>query len=71
MDAAAAAEKRGWEMAQAGTDAKTAVLAEKGMTVSQPSDQLKADLQAIGKTMGEEWAAEAGDEGKQIMSAYQ
>lgn len=71
MDAAAAAEKRGWDMAQAETDAKTAVLAEKGMTVSQPSDQLKADLQAIGKTMGEEWAAEAGEVGKQIMSAYQ
>ena len=71
MEAAMAAETRGWEMAQAETAAKTAVLAEKGMTVAQPSAQLKADLQAIGKTMGDEWAAEAGDVGKQILSAYQ
>ncbi len=71
MDAAAAAETRGWEMAHAETSAKTATLAENGIKVAQPSDQLKADLQAIGKTMGEEWAAEAGDDGKAIMSAYQ
>jgi len=71
MDAAAAAETRGWEMAMAETEAKTAVLAEKGMNVAQPGAQLKADLQAIGKTMGDEWAAEAGDIGKEILSAYQ
>ena len=71
MDAAAAAEARGWEMAMAETEAKTATLAEKGMTVAQPSDQLKSDLQAIGKTMGDEWASEAGEVGQEILSAYQ
>ena len=71
LDAAAAAETRGWEMAQAETSAKTATLAENGIKVAQPSDQLKADLQAVGKTMGDEWAAEAGEAGKAIMAAYQ
>jgi len=70
MQAAAAAEARGWEMAQAETAAKTAELAKNGITVAEPTAQLKADLQAIGKTMGEEWAAEAGDVGQQILKAY-
>ncbi|HEY5740086.1 MAG TPA: TRAP transporter substrate-binding protein [Gammaproteobacteria bacterium] len=70
MQAAAAAEARGWEMAQAETAAKTATLAENGIAVAEPSAQLKADLQAIGKTMSEEWAAEAGEVGQQILKAY-
>ena len=68
--AAAAAEARGWEMAQAETAAKTATLAENGIEVAEPSARLKADLQAIGKTMSEEWAAEAGEAGQQILEAY-
>jgi len=70
MQAAAAAETRGWEMAQAETAAKTATLAEHGIAVAEPSAQLKADLQAIGKTMSDEWAEEAGDVGQQILKAY-
>ncbi len=70
MEAAAAAENRGWEMARAETAAKTATLAENGIAVAQPSEQLKADLKAIGEIMGEEWAAEAGEAGKEILSAY-
>ncbi len=71
LKAAAAAETRGWEMAQVETDAKTAILEENGINVQQPSDQLKSDLQAIGKIMGEEWAEEAGAIGEEILSAYQ
>lgn len=71
MQAAAAAEIRGWEMAQAETAVKTATLAENGIKVTQPSEQLKADLRAIGKIMGDEWVLEAGDAGKEILSAYQ
>ncbi|MEE9309608.1 MAG: TRAP transporter substrate-binding protein, partial [Cocleimonas sp.] len=61
--AAQAAEARGWDMAMAETDAKTATLAEKGITVASPTFKLKSGLQAIGKTMGDEWAKEAGDAG--------
>jgi len=71
MKAAASAEMRGWEMAQAETDTKTATLAENGIKVAKPSSQLKSDLKAIGKTMGDEWAKEAGALGKEILTAYQ
>jgi len=70
MDAAAAAETRGWKMAQQETDTKTATLAEHGIKVAKPSAQLKADLQMIGKIMGDEWVQEAGQAGKDILSAY-
>jgi len=70
LEAATAAEMRGWEMAQQETEAKTATLAENGIKVAKPSAQLKADLQKIGETMGAEWAKEAGQAGKDILSAY-
>ena len=69
--AAQAAEARGWDMAMAETDAKTATLAEKGITVASPTFKLKSGLQAIGKTMGDEWAKEAGDAGTAILKALQ
>jgi len=71
MKAAASAEMRGWEMAQVETAKKTATLAENGIKVAKPSRQLKTDLMAIGKTMGDEWAREAGAVGMEILSAYQ
>jgi len=71
MKAAASAEMRGWEMAQAETATKTATLAENGIKVTKPSRQLKADLMAIGKTMGDEWAKETGALGMEILTAYQ
>ncbi len=70
LEAAATAETRGWEMARQETDAKTATLAENGIKVAKPSAQLKADLLKIGETMGAEWAKEAGQAGKDILSAY-
>ena len=55
MEAAAAAETRGWEMARAETDAKTATLAENGIAVAQPSEQLKADLKATARSLDFEY----------------
>lgn len=69
MDAATAAETRGWEMAMAETEAKTKMLAEKGMKVAKPSAELVTGLTAIGKTMGQEWAKDAGDTGAEILKA--
>ncbi len=71
IKAAQAAEKRGWEMSLAETITKTSVLAEHGIRVAKPSERLKADLQAIGKTMGDEWAQEAGAVGERILADYQ
>lgn len=70
LEAAAAAETRGWDMSKAETAAKLAELEAKGMTVSQPSDTLKAELAAIGDTMAAEWLEEAGAEGQAVVDAY-
>ncbi|WP_170371806.1 TRAP transporter substrate-binding protein [Ruegeria arenilitoris] len=71
LEAAAAAEARGWEMSQAETAKQTAVLQENGITVVQPSEELMAGLRAIGAQMLENWTAEAGDSGAALLQAYQ
>lgn len=45
-------------------------LAENGMKVSGPGDQLKSELKGFGDTMTEEWLKDAGDEGKAAIDAY-
>jgi len=52
------------------TDFTTGQLAENGMTVAPPSAQLEADLQEIGRTMTEEWLAEAGPEGRAVIEEF-
>lgn len=68
--AAAEAEAAGWakgeELAQWYKDE----LAANGMTVEAPSEELKADLTAIGETMTEEWLESAGETGREIIDAY-
>ncbi|HFQ15262.1 MAG TPA: C4-dicarboxylate ABC transporter substrate-binding protein [Rhodobacteraceae bacterium] len=41
-----------------------------GMTVAPPSDQLRAELEEIGKTMTAEWLEAAGADGQAIIDAY-
>jgi TRAP-type C4-dicarboxylate transport system substrate-binding protein len=45
-------------------------LRDGGMTVEPPSDQLRGELQDIGKTMTAEWLQAAGPEGQAIVDAY-
>jgi len=70
LDAAAAAEERGWKMAQEDHLAMRKVLEEKGIKVSNGSEQLNAALREIGKTMGQEWSKEAGATGAAIIKAF-
>ncbi len=70
MEAAKAAETRGWEMSRAETEEKIATLKENGMTVTQPSEELSQQLAEIGRTMTDEWLAEAGDEGAKVVEEY-
>ncbi|GAB5507353.1 MAG: hypothetical protein Rhirs2KO_25160 [Rhizobiaceae bacterium] len=71
MDAAAAAETRGWEMSQEETASKTKVLQDNGIAIVTPSDTLQSEFAEIGKTMTEEWKAKAGAEGEELLKAYQ
>ena len=70
LDAAAAAEARGWEMSRAETAKQIEVLKANGMTVVEPSPELVAGLKAIGETMMEEWLRTAGEPGAAIMAAF-
>lgn len=71
VDAAAAAEARGWEMSAAEADAKTAVMAENGMIIVEPSDALTAGLQEIGAQMLANWEASASEAALSILTTYQ
>ena len=67
---AAAAEARGSAKAAELSDGFVATLAENGLTVSEPSEQLASDLAGIGQTMTAEWLEQAGDGGAAILEAY-
>ena len=70
LEAAAAAEVRGWEMSRNETEVQTAALAENGIDVQNPSDALMQGLRAIGAKMLENWVAASGEEGAAILEAY-
>ncbi|MXQ09798.1 C4-dicarboxylate ABC transporter substrate-binding protein [Alphaproteobacteria bacterium GH1-50] len=71
MDAAAAAQARGWEMSAAEADEKTAIMADNGMIIVEPSAELTAGLQEIGAQMLENWKSGASEAAMSILTAYQ
>lgn len=70
LDGAKAAETRGWEMSAAEQVAREKILAERGMTVNQPSAALKEGMAKVSETMVQEWLAKAGEDGKKLIDAY-
>lgn len=70
MDCGATAAADGLAKAKELTDFYIKGLAEGGMQTLQPSDALKAELQAFGETMTAEWLDAAGENGKAIMDAF-
>jgi TRAP-type C4-dicarboxylate transport system substrate-binding protein len=71
LAAAEAAEARGWEMSAAEADAQTAVLADNGMIIVEPSAELTAGLQEIGAQMLANWQANASEAALSILTTYQ
>lgn len=70
MDCGAEAASAGAKKSEELTAVYLKTLADNGMTVGAPSEQLKSDLAAFGATMTEEWIKAAGDDGKAIIDAY-
>ncbi len=70
LDAASAAETRGWELAAEKTAGYMDQLKSNGMTVGAPGDALKNGLTEIGAKLTEDWLAKAGDEGAAVLDAY-
>lgn len=70
IDCGAEAGKRGLAKAIELTDFYLKGLAENGMKVEAPGDQLKSDLEGFGQTMTKEWLESAGAEGQAIVDAF-
>jgi len=70
LDAAAHAEKKGWEVVQAEAKKDTQTLIDNGIVVAQPSEKLLEELAVIGQTMEAEWLAESGPEIKALIENY-
>ena len=70
LTAAAAAEKRGWEMSQQETTAKTAILKENGVIIVTPSKTLMDGLKNVGGEMLKDWKKSAGAEGEVMLKDY-
>jgi TRAP-type C4-dicarboxylate transport system substrate-binding protein len=70
LDAAAKAEKAGWDKARELSDWYKEQLAANGMVVEGPSEELKADFEKIGETMTTEWLERAGASGKAVIDTY-
>lgn len=70
LDAAKNAEAAGWTKVAERAAKDKATLEANGMTVTDPSPELLSELQAIGKTMTEEWKAEAPKDVGEIGRAH-
>ena len=68
--AAEAAQTRGAQKAAELSDGFVKTLADNGMTVSEPGEQMAADLKGIGDTMTAEWLDQTGEDGAAISDAY-
>ncbi|MEM8553042.1 MAG: TRAP transporter substrate-binding protein [Pseudomonadota bacterium] len=70
QNCASEAQAEGLQRAKDYTSYTLEQLAANGMEVGPPSDQLKADLQAVGETMTAEWLEAAGAQGQAIIDAF-
>jgi TRAP-type C4-dicarboxylate transport system substrate-binding protein len=68
--AAAAAEKRGWELSRKRESDANKLLADNGMTVHKPDAALMAAMTKVGDTIAAEWLKAAGADGAAIVKAY-
>ncbi|HJV60568.1 MAG TPA: TRAP transporter substrate-binding protein [Albitalea sp.] len=70
LKAGADAEARGWALSKAKNTEYLDLLKKNGMSIIQPSAQLKADLKKVGETMLQEWLQKSGAEGQALVDAY-
>jgi TRAP-type C4-dicarboxylate transport system substrate-binding protein len=71
LEAAAAAEERGWAASEEVTVSATEELAANGINVITPSDELREGFQEIGAQIAAEWAEEAGETGAAVLETYE
>lgn len=70
LNAAKAAEQRGWETSKTIDRTNIKELVANGMTSGLPTAEITSGMNAIGDTMVREWMAAAGPDGIAIIEAY-
>jgi len=70
LNAAQAAEERGWKQSKEANDHFPGVLAQNGIKIEPMTPKFRQELEAIGKTLTEEWLARAGEDGRKLIADY-
>ena len=70
LKSAAAAETRGWALSEEKNVWYIDQLKSKGMSIEKPNAKFKAELQAVGETLLQDWLKKAGPEGKEVVDAF-
>ena len=70
IDAAAVAEKHGWDLSKQREQTANKMLADNGMTVHTPDAALMSAMGKIGDTIAAEWLKAAGADGEAIVKAF-
>ncbi len=70
LKAAADAEQRGWTVSKAKNNEYLELLRKNGMTIVQPTAQLRADMKKVGDAMLQEWLQKAGPDGQTLVNQY-
>lgn len=70
LDAAANAEKAGWDLSRERTNFFKEEMAKNGMQMITPSESLQKEFVDATKVMIDEWEKKAGDDGKKLLEEY-
>ena len=70
IDAAKAAEDRGWKTSEAENERYVKTMADKGIKIVKPSAKFAGEFAEIAKKMAAEWAQKAGADGDAILKAF-
>jgi TRAP-type C4-dicarboxylate transport system substrate-binding protein len=70
LQAAAEAEKRGWEASKKANGSSLDALRKGGMQILPPSAQLSGDMKKVGEVLLKEWLDKAGPEGQALIKAF-
>ena len=70
LEAAATAEKRGWDLSRQREQAANKQLADNGMMMHTPDAAMRAAFTKVGDTILAEWQKAAGADGEAIIAAY-
>jgi TRAP-type transport system periplasmic protein len=70
LKAAASAELRGWKSSEEKNEGYKKTLAERGMTIQEPSSKLVSDFKQVGWVMLNDWQRRAGSDGEVLIASY-